>query len=283
MIKILRAKLISSIKLYKIFYRKRNESFSYFSEFKEGIIKYLITRQCYYIIKNDLITGLLLFKRKSREIFYIPTAKNNISLFRLIYILNNNFNITGYTLPIRHNKLNPKLYKNYLPVDIVENYKYMCVDTNKCILNSLNINGDVIARRMVIGKEEPIRVKLQNNIFGNIEGRRELTILEVYNEESKNTFLKDMCFILDIDGNPGGYGQILIIDGEYYLVNFGIIKDYRNNGLGLYFLSEIIHNCSLFGIKYLYLCVDNENIPAVKLYEKIGFKELYNKFNVVFK
>lgn len=283
MVKVLRIKLINLINVYRILHNEKNEVYSYLSDFKGGIIKYFLARQCYYIIKNDSILGLLLLNIKEREIFYIPIAKNNISLFRLIYTLNTNFNITGYTLSIKHNKLNPKVYKNYFPVDVVENHKYMYIDTNNNILNSLNITGDIAVRKMVIGKEEPIRVKLQNNIFGNTAGRRELTIIEVYNEESKSTFLRDMCFILDIEGNPGGYGQILIIDGEYYLVNFGIINEHRNKGLGLYFLSEIIHNCSSVGIENLYLCVDNENIPAVNLYKKLGFKELYNKFNIVFK
>lgn len=283
MVRILQTKLMDLFKLYRTFQKERTEGFSYFSDFKEGIVKYLLSRQCYYIAKNDSIAGLLLFKSKNRQIFYVPIAKNNISLFRLIYTLNTNFNLAGYTLPIRHNELNPNIYKKYFPVDVSENYKCMHLGTNKCTFNSLSINDNAVVRKMVIGKEEPIRVKLQNNIFGNKEGRRELTILEVYSEESKNTFLKDMCFILDIEGTPGGYGQISIIDGEYYLVNFGIINEYRNKGLGQYFLSEIIHNCSLFGIEHLYLCVDNDNIPAVNLYKKIGFTELYNKFNVVFR
>lgn len=283
MVKIYHTRLMDLVKLYRTLQSERTKGFGFFSEFKEGIVKYLLSGQCYNIAKNDSIIGIILFKRKNRQIFYIPTAQNNISLFRLIHTLNTNFSLAGYTLPIRHNNLNPKIYKKYFPVDISENYKCMYFNTNKNTLSSLSIIDNAVVRKMVIGKEEQLRVKLQNSIFGNKEGRRELTILEVYNEERKSTFLKDMCFMLDIEGIPGGYGQISIIDGEYYLVNFGIINEYRNKGFGQYFLSEIIHNCSLFGIENLYLCVDNDNIPAVNLYKKIGFKELYNKFNVVFK
>lgn len=283
MVKILRVKLTDLINVYRIIHSGKNEIFSYFSDFRGGILKCILTYQCFYIIKNDSASGLLLLNRNKKEALYIPAAKNDLSLFRLIYTVSNNLNLKGYTLSIRHNSLNPKLYKNYLPVNITENYKYMCIDINENNSNSINIHEKASVRKMVIGREEPIRVKLQNDIFGNIEGRRELSIIEVYNEESKSTFLKDMCFILDIEGDPAGYGQILIIEGEYYLVNFGVTNKYRNRGLGRYFLSEIIYRCCLFGINHLYLCVDNDNLPAINLYAKIGFKELYNKFDIVFK
>jgi ribosomal protein S18 acetylase RimI-like enzyme len=240
-------------------------------------------RQCYYFVKNDSIVGLLFINRKRREIIYIPIIRESLSLFRLVYILNNNFTLKGYTLSIKHKKLNLKLYKGYFPVDIFENYKYMYLNTREYDYNSLDIPEDISVRRMVINKEEPIRVKLQNNIFGNAAGRRELTLIEVFSEERKGNFLKDMCFILDIKGNPGGYGQILIVDEEYYLVNFGVTTEYRNKGYGGYFLSQIINSCNLSGIEHLNLCVDNDNIPAVNLYRKLGFKELYNKFSIRFK
>jgi hypothetical protein len=79
MVRILQTKLMDLFKLYRTFQKERTEGFSYFSDFKEGIVKYLLAKQCYYIAKNDSIAGLLLFKRKNRQIFYIPIAKNNIS------------------------------------------------------------------------------------------------------------------------------------------------------------------------------------------------------------
>jgi ribosomal protein S18 acetylase RimI-like enzyme len=159
----------------------------------------------------------------------------------------------------------------------------MSLDIKKDVNNPLEMQDGILVRRMVINKEEPVRVKLQNNIFGNAQGRRELTLLEVYSEERKSSFLKEMCFILDVHGEPGGYGQILISDDEYYLVNFGVINEYRSKGYGLYFLSKIIENCSLSGINHLNLCVDNDNTPAINLYKKLGFKELYSKFNMRFR
>jgi ribosomal protein S18 acetylase RimI-like enzyme len=240
-------------------------------------------RQCYYFDKNDSIIGLLLINRKRKEIIYLPIIRDSLSLFRLVYIINNNFALKGYTLSIKHKKLNSKLFKGYLPVDIFENFKYMYLNTREIVYNPIDIPEEINVRRMIINKEESIRVKLQNNIFGNAAGRRELTLIEVSSEERKSTFLKDMCFILDIKGNPGGYGQILIVNEEYYLVNFVVTTEYREKGYGEYLLSQIIKSCNSSGIEHLNLCVDNDNIPAVNLYKKLGFKELYNKFSIRFK
>lgn len=283
MIKILRTKPIDILNIYKMLHNINTEKLDFYSEFNKSIANYIIMGRCYYIIKNNLILALLLINKRRREIFYIPTAENNISLFRLVYTLNTVLDLKDYTFSIRHKSLNPLLYKKYFPVDIAENYKYMYINTYKSFTDTPSINGNIFVRRMTIGVDEPVRVKLQNNIFGNNAGRKNLTLLEVYNEEKRNTFLKDMCFILDVEGTPGGYGQILIIDRKYFLVNFGIIAEYRGKGYGSYFLSEIINNCRLAGIEHLNLCVDNNNIPAVNLYKKTGFKELYNKFNIIFR
>lgn len=283
MIKVLRIKLFDFINIYRILHQFNNKKFNYYSDFNESLFKYLINRQCYYLLKDESLVGIFLINTLSRQIHYIPVVQKDISLFRLIYSLNTNFNLSGYSLSINHKNLNPNLYRKYFSVHIFDNYKYMSLETNKIPYNTTSNKDNLLFRKMVINKEEPLRVMLQNDIFSNSVGRRELTIIEVYNEESSSSFLRDMCFILDIEGNPGGYGQILLTDGEYYLVNFGIIHEYRTRGYGEYFLSQIIQNCSLNGVEYLHLCVDNNNLPAVQLYKKLGFKESYNKFSIKFR
>lgn len=283
MVKVLRIKLIDLIAAYKMLYKNRDKEFSYFSDFKGGLFKYIISSQCYYFNKNDSIIGLFLVNTKIKETYYAPVDKNGISLFRLIYTLNTNFNLNGYTLSINHKKLNPQLYKKYFSANIIENYKFMRLNTNEINYDLLKKDENLVFRKMVINKEEPIRVMLQNKIFSNSAGRRELTLLEVYNEEGRSSFLKDMCFILEAAEKPAGYGQILITEGEYYLVNFGIINEYRNKGYGRYFLERIAQASKLNGIEQLNLCVDNNNIPAVKLYKELGFRELYNRFTIKFR
>lgn len=283
MVKVLQIRFHDLFALYKML-KDRTQEFGFYSDFKEGMLKYLISRQCYFLIKNGSTVGLLLINTKGREIHYIPLKVKGLSLFRLIYTINTNFNLSGYSLSIKHRSLNPGLYSRYFPVYINENYKFMHINTDDFCYKNLNNDGNLVFRKMVISKEEPLRVKLQNNIFNNSSsGRRELTLLEVYNEESRSSFLKDMCYILEAEGKPSGYGQIIISEGEYYLVNFGVINECRNKGYGRHFLSKIIEDCRDKRIPRLSLCVDNNNLPAVKLYREIGFKESFNNFILRFK
>ena len=108
---------------------------------------------------------------------------------------------------------------------------------------------------------------LQNVIFGNIEGRRDLTIQEVLFEEKKQGFLADMCYILEINKIPSGYGQIVALEKGYSLVNFGITSQFRGFGYGYYFLSYILEECRLSGIKDLYL-----SRMTIWIFNKIIFK-----------
>ncbi len=284
MVKVLRIKFHEIFNVYKMLNKKENGEYSFYSDFNEGLLKYLATRQCYFFINNSQAVGMLLINKKHKDIHYIPLRREGISLFRLIFTLKSNFNLSGYTLSVKHRNLNPKLYSSYFPVNIFEDYKYMFIHTDEFRYINTNNAENLVFRKMLINKEEPIRVKLQNNIFGNSSsGRRELTLLEVYNEEGKSSFLKNMCYILETADIPIGYGQILISEGEYYLVNFGITKEYRKLGYGRYFLMQIIHDCKNNGIYKLNLCVENKNLPAVMLYKKLGFKESFNNFILRFR
>lgn len=59
---------------------------------------------------------------------------------------------------------------------------------------------------------------------------------------------------------------------KVYLFDFAIADDLQGNRLGYYFLKIIISNIEDQGFKRMSLTVDVENDPAIKLYEKIGFK-----------
>ena len=52
-----------------------------------------------------------------------------------------------------------------------------------------------------------------------------------------------------------------------------IFKKYRNHGLGFQFLSGILQEMSQY-FDYAILHVTKENLPAYKLYKKLGFEEL---------
>ncbi len=59
---------------------------------------------------------------------------------------------------------------------------------------------------------------------------------------------------------------------KVYLFDYAIADDLQGNSLGYYFLRIIIKNLIDQGFNRMALTVDTENDPAIKLYEKIGFK-----------
>ncbi|MGL4452754.1 MAG: GNAT family N-acetyltransferase [Sarcina sp.] len=56
-------------------------------------------------------------------------------------------------------------------------------------------------------------------------------------------------------------------------VGIGIIKGFRDKGLGRELMKKIIDESKMYGYKSLEIDVRKDNIPAIKLYEKLGFKK----------
>ena len=58
---------------------------------------------------------------------------------------------------------------------------------------------------------------------------------------------------------------------EGYISLIGIKKDFEHMGLGTYLLNEAMNIAGTKGMKYIKLEVDNDNLHAVKFYERNGF------------
>ena len=63
-------------------------------------------------------------------------------------------------------------------------------------------------------------------------------------------------------------------DGLAYLSGFGILPEFRNQGLGLIFLHFLEDSLAGEGITKLTLQVSSKNKPALSLYRKDGFDVL---------
>jgi hypothetical protein len=240
MISVRNAGIADYIMIIKSVRKLRNNEYNYYSDFKDCILGYILKKECFIIFKNDIRTGILFINNSTRDILYVPNEKSSLSFFRFSYILNKYFTLEGYRLSLKYQKINVDNFKKYFHVDIVEDYKHMHLSVKPIINTGTNSDESLNVRILELYKEEPIRVMLQNEIFGELKGRIDLTLGEVYEEERKNSFLKDMCFILSVNESQAGYGQIIFMEDMYYLVNFGIIPEYRSKGYGNYFLSQII-------------------------------------------
>ena len=82
-----------------------------------------------------------------------------------------------------------------------------------------------------------------------------------------------------------GFAGLKIIFEQADIMNIVIKKTYRNQGIGTLLLENLILLAKDLNISTLFLEVNEQNKPAIHLYEKLGFERLgirkkyYNKNN----
>ncbi len=81
--------------------------------------------------------------------------------------------------------------------------------------------------------------------------------------ENENTFL----YIADIDGNIAGYMGVQIFSGEGYVTNVATLPEFRRKGVAKALINAVFEN----DMEFLTLEVRNSNVPAINLYESMGF------------
>jgi len=74
------------------------------------------------------------------------------------------------------------------------------------------------------------------------------------------------------------FGIKIVLD-EADIMNIVTKKTYRSNGVGTLLLKSIISLCSNLDVKKINLEVNEENLTAIHLYEKFGFKKIGNRKN----
>jgi len=79
-------------------------------------------------------------------------------------------------------------------------------------------------------------------------------------------------FLFEIDDVLIGYGGVWIILDEGHITNIAIDSDYRGCGYGYYLVNKMIQYLKENGVVSATLEVRVSNTPAIKLYEKCGFK-----------
>lgn len=77
--------------------------------------------------------------------------------------------------------------------------------------------------------------------------------------------------VLEIDGKVGGYLGLWITGEEAEIINFYVAKKYQGMGFGTKLLDFAVELCRMSEVKTLSLEVRPNNVPALKLYEKLGF------------
>lgn len=96
--------------------------------------------------------------------------------------------------------------------------------------------------------------------------------LETLNKEIKNPLA---YYVVAVDGEiPVGYCGIWNVCGEAEVIDIGVLSEYRKRGVGKGLFEAVFQYMRENGVGTLNLEVREDNIPAIHLYEKLGFEKV---------
>ncbi|MEW8956616.1 GNAT family N-acetyltransferase, partial [Clostridium sp.] len=139
------------------------------------------------------------------------------------------------------------------------------------------INDDSI-ENFKESRHEELRCNIQNSVFHD-ENRIPLTLEDIFYEEKQNFYVKNGSIFIKANNKYVGYGQIILSNKEPLIVNVGILKEYRNSGLGCLLMKSLINKCKDLKFKDVRIRCYADNYTALNLYKKLGFKEENYMFN----
>lgn len=78
-------------------------------------------------------------------------------------------------------------------------------------------------------------------------------------------------YVVLFDNKPVGYGHLDRENGITWL-GIAIIDAFQGYGIGKLIMSLLLSHARLHSVESIRLSVDNDNLTAIKLYEKLGFR-----------
>lgn len=123
---------------------------------------------------------------------------------------------------------------------------------------------------MILNDLEQIKKNLQTDFddFWNFE---------IFKEELANN--NSMYLVLRYENEIVSFGGIKIILNEADIMNIVTKKNKRNQGFAKFLLNELITIAEEQNCKTITLEVDENNLPAIKLYKDFEFKEVGKRKN----
>ena len=94
---------------------------------------------------------------------------------------------------------------------------------------------------------------------------------------AEKTFLRELenkiayYIVSETDGKISGYGGIWNVCSVAEIIDIAVHPDFRKQGIGQGILEKLIDFCKKGDCSEINLEVRESNIPAQKLYEKLGF------------
>lgn len=119
--------------------------------------------------------------------------------------------------------------------------------------------------------------KMSLTDFNNI---KDILISDFDDFWNENTFVNELenensyYLVAKINDEIVGFAGMKIILDEADIMNVVTKKDKRNLGIGFCILENLIYIAKEKNIKKLTLEVNEKNVAAIHLYEKLGFKQI---------
>ena len=97
-----------------------------------------------------------------------------------------------------------------------------------------------------------------------------------YKKMLSNLIVPNFCMSLFLNNEVIACGLGVLEHGFIGLFDIVVHEEYRNNGYGEQLLMSMLESGQKQGAENAYLQVMLDNKPALRLYEKIGFKHIYD-------
>lgn len=80
--------------------------------------------------------------------------------------------------------------------------------------------------------------------------------------------------VAEADGQVVGYAGAWLVLEEGHITNIAVDEPFRGRGIGLMVTRALMQYAANMGVQYMTLEVRRSNLPAQRLYQKLGFLEL---------
>lgn len=239
--------------------------------------KIFLRNKVKFICDEDTYVGYIFFNKKDYESIdirslYVKDFLSQKALDYFKFTLDSFKNITKYSYKVQNNAFNVIVLKElnfYESGGTFEMFKSLKTED----MYEISLPDNIKFQNLVKGEHERIRCKIQNEIF-NAYGRIPLSVNDIIFDELQSYYLKDCAVFIKSNDEYIGYGQIIIEKSNPYIVNLGILKDYRGHGFGKLLLKKLINIAISHNYKKVYINVNVKNNVAINLYTSFGFEKI---------
>lgn len=262
--------LLKKIESMKNNFNILNESYFDIYDKSNFTQRFSLRRRVKLLLCDDHIAGYIWHQEKDSK---------KVSVCSM-YVADNYDQISGYSLLV--NNLPYKIIsyvcaKNNYNFGILENIGFDRISGTLHMINKISGIHDYESKPFIEfepfikNSQEELRCNIQNAVFQSND-RVPLNIEDIFFDEMQNYYIDDGAIFIKYKDQYIGYGQIIMENNIPTIVNFGIIKEFREKGFGQEFMKYLLNLIYRKGYNEVKIRVNANNYSAINLYTKMGFK-----------